>query len=1208
MKFKTHKNRSTKRPSGFALISSILVMSLLMLVALAMLSISSVSTRSAYSSQAQLEANANARLALMIAIGELQKEMGPDMRVSAESALFDTDTDTAEIDGLEQSHWMASYNAWGGWLNNEYEIIDDHGSPLSLDISDTYVDRRSPMFRRWLVSLPDDQIQDINAPFTALSSDNSIVVVGEGSLGKQADTEQHKITRAYLKKADKNGRYAWWIGPENHKAKINTFKDAVVASASSLETSQGTSSEVGVSSLEGFDGVITNENISEKLITLQSLRPAMVASETVNNHFYDLTAHGKGLMTSTRTGALKKDLSLLLDGDNLPSSYKFKLNDIREPSIRPMSQDLAGKNPTRPGRHFASWTRLRHFYRMYRKNSDATNEGTQGGGNLKWDNYKPYTNVVSSKYRDSWKGSNTYARLPIMAKLTFIYSLQSIAVPDSNPKKYNCYLVYTPVYTFWNPYNVELRMNNRDLGALSLPYKILPLGFYRYLNGVPNGGLNPVSIDLKSDYGSFFSDDSSSQIVFKPGELRMFSYRSNGNGTGKQTLFLPGFDPQAIGGDKMLIHKNVSSTQKPGIALTFANPANQSGNVWFGNTPGALNTPFFFGGYGSWLPTMYAHDWFQKDQVNTPINPKGSTEIGKWQFADNDPLPFAFNQFAVKTSSELEYESIDWEQDWRSKNWLQAPPYYFGSAQYISQDKKTAHTQRLDNPYTMHFGAMSGADMPKVVPHLGDNAFLGSGSSPHEKVTAAVMLELPTAPISSIAGFSNMRTNPGWTHQNQIAVGGGGAWSSFSGAVMKEMNYQSGVTGGGLGNSFIHPMLPRTDVYRYVDNSKSQDVSSWSNNTTERDNKVYNDYWDHTFLLNDALWDDYYVSSLADQVRTGADAALSLDENIDQMFSKGKVGANNRLHFIRNEGVAETIKAELKAQDGYLKSAKYLMVEGMFNVNSTSVDAWYALFTGIRSRELVYRDNGELKKIKVPSDSKIALSRFNTEISEQEMGSPEHGVTLTDDTISWTGVRYLTDEQLLKLAEECVKQVKLRGPFLNYSEFINRRLSDDKLGTMGALQSAIDYDDKSPDSKSINYKFKNGPDYMITNKQLGDHDYKTPEAAVGSRFTAIPGYIIQSDLLKPIGNTLTVRDDTFRIRAYGESLDANGKVVARAWCEAIVQRYPDYCDPANDASVPARLIDKNGLFKDNAELTELNRRFGRRFRIQSFHWLSPNEV
>jgi hypothetical protein len=110
---------------------------------------------------------------------------------------------------------------------------------------------------------------------------------------------------------------------------------------------------------------------------------------------------------------------------------------------------------------------------------------------------------------------------------------------------------------------------------------------------------------------------------------------------------------------------------------------------------------------------------------------------------------------------------------------------------------------------------------------------------------------------------------------------------------------------------------------------------------------------------------------------------------------------------------------------------------------------------------------------------------------------------------------------------------------------------------MGALQSAIDYDDESPDSKSINYRYKNGPDFMLKKAALGRTGFLTPDAAEGSRFAGIPGYVIQSDLLKPIANTLSVRDDTFRIRAYGEALDAGGKVIARAWCEAVVQRMPD---------------------------------------------------
>jgi hypothetical protein len=87
-----------------------------------------------------------------------------------------------------------------------------------------------------------------------------------------------------------------------------------------------------------------------------------------------------------------------------------------------------------------------------------------------------------------------------------------------------------------------------------------------------------------------------------------------------------------------------------------------------------------------------------------------------------------------------------------------------------------------------------------------------------------------------------------------------------------------------------------------------------------------------------------------------------------------------------------------------------------------------------------------------------------------------------------------------------------------------------------------------------------------------------------------------------------VRDDTFRIRAYGESLDASGKVVARAWCEAVMQRMPEYCDATNDATVPARMMSSSGVFSDNASLTPINRIFGRKFMMESFRWLTEREI
>ncbi len=82
---------------------------------------------------------------------------------------------------------------------------------------------------------------------------------------------------------------------------------------------------------------------------------------------------------------------------------------------------------------------------------------------------------------------------------------------------------------------------------------------------------------------------------------------------------------------------------------------------------------------------------------------------------------------------------------------------------------------------------------------------------------------------------------------------------------------------------------------------------------------------------------------------------------------------------------------------------------------------------------------------------------------------------------------------------------------------------------------------------------------LADREMFKDAKYK-PEQ--GYRSTGIPGWLTQADVLQVIGPALTTRSDTFRIRAYGEALDANGNSVAKAYCEAIVQRVPAYLDPS----------------------------------------------
>jgi hypothetical protein len=109
--------------------------------------------------------------------------------------------------------------------------------------------------------------------------------------------------------------------------------------------------------------------------------------------------------------------------------------------------------------------------------------------------------------------------------------------------------------------------------------------------------------------------------------------------------------------------------------------------------------------------------------------------------------------------------------------------------------------------------------------------------------------------------------------------------------------------------------------------------------------------------------------------------------------------------------------------------------------------------------------------------------------------------------------------------------------------------------------------------------------------------FANPEAEQGPISYGIPGIVKQADILTPIAPILSARSDSFIIRAYGETVDGAGRVIARAWCEAVVERSHDFINPQDK---PETVL---------ASLTsEENKRFGRRYELVLFRWLSPSEV
>jgi hypothetical protein len=371
-----------------------------------------------------------------------------------------------------------------------------------------------------------------------------------------------------------------------------------------------------------------------------------------------------------------------------------------------------------------------------------------------------------------------------------------------------------------------------------------------------------------------------------------------------------------------------------------------------------------------------------------------------------------------------------------------------------------------------------------------------------------------------------------------------------------------------VGNSYASPFLTRnlsvqarTDTY----NSRWTGTSAY---TSTRN------YYDISYLLNTALWDSCFFSGVPS---TGAIAPL-----------------NPRL-----ELTSDTTNTQ--ARDGALVATR-TFIKGAFNINSTSVDAWTALLAGMRALPALPATGSTAS-----TQTAVFPRSIRQTADATTSGNATAAVAPTGDKAdAYSGFRRLTDDQIRTLAQAIVKQVRLRGPFVSLSHFVNRALipaaSDTSgLGFAGALQSAID-------STTIN-DFSNvttTADKTVipaTHTYYADTvatDFARNAARAPQRSTGIPGWLTQADILQAVGPVLSSRSDTFLIRTYGDVQNpATGTVVARAWCEAVVQRLPDYVDSGTGIKAPETAP---------SATNSTNQVFGRRFRVVNFRWLSSSDI
>ncbi len=167
------------------------------------------------------------------------------------------------------------------------------------------------------------------------------------------------------------------------------------------------------------------------------------------------------------------------------------------------------------------------------------------------------------------------------------------------------------------------------------------------------------------------------------------------------------------------------------------------------------------------------------------------------------------------------------------------------------------------------------------------------------------------------------------------------------------------------------------------------------------------------------------------------------------------------------------------------RTAELILVDGMFNVNSTSVSAWKSFLAGLKGEsvpvrptpgtpitpELVPTENTPVSGMLIPGGREI----------------PDNSLSDPKKPEQWVGFRALTDNQIDELAIAIVKQVRLRRPFTSLADFVNRRPgTNKKLAISGALQSALD-----DPSVSINGSYRQGERSLPASAATG---FKFPEA------------------------------------------------------------------------------------------------------------------
>jgi len=302
---------------GFSLVVSLAVAAMLVATIVVIASFISIETRLAAHSHLGVRARLNAQVALRLAVAHLQQEAGPDRRATARGELIQPDVPIAS---LRNPHWTGVWrtdrpNQPPAWLISGRHDQPAGAQTVSLEGQSDYGSGHLPPL---LPSYPPAGVE-------------TVTLVGAGSANRYSASDPTKpdgFVEGLPKLAlpETRGAYAYWIGDEGTKARINLGEPRASAAVGSVEhlaalRSPARSAAELLTGLEAADPaqLATTSAVDELPLlagfTTGSPAGTPTAASTPNSRrlFHDVTFTSAGVLADSRDGGLRRDLSLAFE-------------------------------------------------------------------------------------------------------------------------------------------------------------------------------------------------------------------------------------------------------------------------------------------------------------------------------------------------------------------------------------------------------------------------------------------------------------------------------------------------------------------------------------------------------------------------------------------------------------------------------------------------------------------------------------------------------------------------------------------------------------------------------------------------------------------------------------------------------------------------------------------------------------------------------